>query len=78
MLLKSPVAAMSHTARKVKHRRQGFFNLLTGDALSEQVEILLPSHRERLFPPTETLAIFCAQALNADRSSQHVPLLWFD
>ncbi len=48
----------------------GFFNLLTSEALFEQVERLLPPHRERLFPPTETLAMFCAQALNADRSCQ--------
>lgn len=62
--------------RHVRHARshtdaKGFFNLLTGDALLDQVETLLPSHRERLFPPTETLAMFCAQALNADRSCQH-------
>ena len=28
-----------------------FFNLLTGSELYEQVESLLPAHRERLFPP---------------------------
>lgn len=49
----------------------GFFNLLTSDVLLDQVETLLPPHRERLFPPTETLSMFCAQALNADRSCQH-------
>lgn len=48
----------------------GFFNLLTNDVLLDQVESLLPPHRERLFPPTETLSMFCAQALNADRSCQ--------
>jgi hypothetical protein len=47
-----------------------FFNLLTDDVLFEQLETLLPDHRERLFPPTETLAMFCAQALSADRSCQ--------
>ena len=47
-----------------------FFNLLTGPELFETVESLLPKHRERLFPPTETLSIFLAQALNADRSCQ--------
>jgi len=35
-----------------------FANLLT-----DQVEALLPEHRERLFPPTETLSMFLAQAL---------------
>ena len=47
-----------------------FFNLLTGAQLFEQVESILPAHRERLFPPTETLSIFLAQALSADRSCQ--------
>jgi DNA-binding transcriptional LysR family regulator len=47
-----------------------FFNLLTGDKLLDTVESLLPPHRERLFSPTETLAIFSAQAMSADRSCQ--------
>jgi hypothetical protein len=44
----------------------GFFNLLTGPELLKDVEGLLPEHRERLFPPTETLSIFLAQVLSAD------------
>ena len=47
-----------------------FFNLLTSEQLLNQVESLLPAHRERLFPPTETLSMFLAQALSADRSCQ--------
>lgn len=47
-----------------------FFNLLTGPDLFDEVESLLPPHRERLFPPTETLSMFLAQALDADRSCQ--------
>ena len=47
-----------------------FFNLLTGPELFDEVEALLPRHRERLFPPTETLSMFLAQALSADRSCQ--------
>ena len=47
-----------------------FFNLLTGAELLDEVESLLPQHRERLFPPTETLSMFLAQALNADCSCQ--------
>jgi Transposase DDE domain len=47
-----------------------FFNLLTDPDLLDEVESLLPTHRERLFPPTETLSMFLAQALNADRSCQ--------
>jgi len=47
-----------------------FFNVLTGEALLETAEAALPAHRERLFPPTETLSMFLAQALNDDRSCQ--------
>src|SRR3989338_1896619 len=47
-----------------------FFNLLTCPALLDRVESLLPEHRERLFPPTETLSMFLSQALSADRSCQ--------
>jgi hypothetical protein len=47
-----------------------FFNLLTGPPLFDQVESMLPAHRERLFPPTETLSMFLSQALNPDRSCQ--------
>ncbi len=49
-----------------------FFNLLTGPEFLNQVESLLPEHRERLFPPTETLSMFLAQAMSADRSCQNI------
>jgi len=49
-----------------------FFNLLTSDDLLDKVEELLPEHRERLYPPTETLSMFLAQAMSADRSCQHI------
>jgi hypothetical protein len=48
------------------------FNLLTGPQLLDRVEALLPDHRERLYPPTETLSLFLAQALSADGSCQQV------
>jgi len=47
-----------------------FFNLLTSPKLLSTVGELLPEHRERLYPPTETLSMFLAQALNEDRSCQ--------
>jgi hypothetical protein len=75
---------MNHTAKTLQ-AKQGFiqrkrresdclstFNLLTNDLLFDEVERLLPAHRERLFPPTETLAMFVTQALSADRSCQHI------
>ncbi|MHC8394309.1 IS4 family transposase [Pseudomonas sp. LB3P93] len=48
-----------------------FFNLLTSPDLLQRVESALPEHRERLFPPTETLSMFLAQAMSADRSCQN-------
>lgn len=47
-----------------------FFNLLTGPQLLDRVEGQLPEHRERKFPPTETLSMFLAQVLSADGSCQ--------
>lgn len=48
-----------------------FFNLLTAPEMLATVEALLPAgHRERQFPPTETLSMFLAQAMNEDRSCQ--------
>ena len=73
---------MNRTCRAVTHQQKRirqhatnsdsftFFNLLTSRELLDQVESLLPEHRERLFPPTETLSMFLAQALSADRSCQ--------
>ena len=49
-----------------------FFNLLTSTELLSVVEDSLPEHRERFFPPTETLSMFLAQAMNADRSCQNI------
>lgn len=47
-----------------------FFDLLTDPSMLDQVESQLPARRERLLPPTETLAMFLAQSLSADRSCQ--------
>ena len=51
---------------------QTIFNLLTSPELLEKVESLLPNHRERCFPPTETLSMFIAQVFHADRSCQNI------
>ena len=50
----------------------GFFNQLTSPDLVDTLESSLPDHRERLFPPTETLSMFLAQALKPDRSCQNI------
>jgi hypothetical protein len=49
-----------------------FFNLLSSDTQLDKVEALLPAHRERLYPPTETLSMFLTQAMSADRSCQNI------
>jgi hypothetical protein len=69
---RNPTAA-ARQRRRVQRRvdnadAYGFFNLLTGPQLLDDVEALLPEHRERLFPPTETLSMFMAQALSSDGS----------
>jgi hypothetical protein len=65
--------AVSRRHRRVRTEVQrsdsyAFFNLLTGEDLLDDVEALLPAHRERLFPPTETLSMFLAQVLSNDGS----------
>ena len=67
--------ACAYQQRRVRSRANSsdayaFFNVLTSPELLDEVESLLPEHRERLFPPTETLSMFLAQALSADRSCQ--------
>lgn len=48
-----------------------FFNLLTGPELLSMVEDQLPDHRERMYPPTATLALFLSQVMNSDASCQN-------
>lgn len=48
-----------------------FFNLLTSPQLLDIVEAQLPDHRERLYTPTLTLAMFLGQAMSTDRSCQN-------
>jgi hypothetical protein len=53
-----------------------FFNVLTSPELLEQTEAHLPEHRERLYPPTVTLAMFMRQALSEDGSCQRAVNGW--
>lgn len=53
-----------------------FFNVLTGPELLEKTEAHLPAHRERLYPPTVTLAMFMRQALSEDGSCQKAVNGW--
>ena len=67
----------THQQQRIDHHAHhlhayDFFNLLTETPLFERVEHHLPPHRERLFPPTDTLALFMAQSLNPDGACQSV------
>lgn len=53
-----------------------FFNALTSSQLLEVTEAHLPEHRERLYPPTVTLAMFLSQALAADGSCRQAVDGW--
>jgi hypothetical protein len=50
----------------------GFFDLLTAPQLLDRVEALQPPFRERVYSPTETLAMFMTQALSEDGSCRAV------
>jgi hypothetical protein len=73
-----PTLSPVRTQQKLIHAQRSnndcyrMFNLLTSDDLLDKVEEQLPEHRERLFPPTETLAMFITQALSSDRSCQNI------
>lgn len=69
-------STVSHQHSRIIHKGNSldglsFFNQLTSDQLFDEVESLLPDHRERLFPPTETLSLFLSQAVSDDRSCQN-------
>ena len=55
---------------KITHANT-FAELLSEPELLDQLETLVPPHRERLFPPKETLAMFIGQVMSADRSCQN-------
>ena len=58
------------TKLSIKNNSESFFNILTNDNLFDKLEELLPEHRERVFPPTETLSMFLSQVINPDSSCQ--------
>jgi len=68
--------SLSHQQNRIIDYRKtsdsvSLFNVLTSDSLLDKVEELLPKHRERLYPPTETLSMFLSQAMSSDRSCQN-------
>ena len=80
---------MDRNARNVLHQRQThirrqaratpaveFFNVLTSAQLLQTTELVLPEHRERLYPPTVALSMFMRQVLEADGSCQKAVNGW--
>ena len=72
-----PTHSSAHHQQRIKRYQSRydsyqFFNVLTSDSLLDTVEALLPEHRERIYPPTETLSMFLAQGMAADRSCQAI------
>jgi hypothetical protein len=78
---RSEAARRQQQQRKVR-RKAGrlqavdFFNALTAPALLEVTEAHLPAHRERLYPPTQTLSMFLKQVLEQDGSCQQAVNAW--
>lgn len=74
---RDPMARRQRAVRRNVHRAAAqvnsmhFFNLLTSPELLDELEALLPEHRERRYPPTVTLAMFLGQVLSADGSCQN-------
>jgi hypothetical protein len=67
--------------RNIKRRSEStealeFFNILTSPQLQQTSQALQPEHRERLYPPTVTLAMFMRQTLEADGSCQKAVNGW--
>lgn len=71
---RNPCAQQQRQIRRHAHNSDAstFFNLLTRPELVSEIESLIPPHRSRVFPPTQTLSMFLAQALSADGSCQNV------
>ena len=60
MYLTSEATRIQANLIRARSKQSGYvdiFNSITSDVLLDKVESLLPEHRERLFPPTETLAL---------------------
>lgn len=53
-----------------------FFDVLARPDLLETIEVLLPEHRECLYPPTVTLSMFMHRVLEAGGSGQKAVNGW--
>jgi hypothetical protein len=73
-------ASEQHAKSIVRNTNQAeavdFLNLLNGPELLQMTDALFPAHRERLYPPTQVLAMFMGQALSEDRLCQKAVNSW--
>jgi len=49
-----------------------FDQALSGHEVAEIVNELVPHHRERIYPPLDTLRLFVGQLLSPDRACQDI------
>ena len=61
---------IKHHARTINGNK--FLELLSHPKLFTAIDELLPTHRDRCFPPMETLSLFLTQTMNADSSCQNI------
>jgi hypothetical protein len=64
------IRAQKHLVRCQRRNSDclGMFNLLTSDAIFDELEHLLPVHRDRCFPPTEALAMLVSWETRSSRA----------
>ncbi len=72
--IRNALAQQSHMLNRAVRTTDAhaLFNLQTDDSTLDQAEVQLPMHRERLLPPTETLAIFLAQVSYYHRQASKI------
>jgi hypothetical protein len=51
---------------------RGVFDQALGQSLAELIRAHLPTYRERIYSPLDTLRLFVGQVLSADRACQDV------
>ncbi len=61
----NPVSAFKNPP---EFKESDFLSILSSSDIRSIIELHTPEHRERIFTPTKTLAMFLKQALNVDRS----------
>ena len=69
---KAKVAAPAPQQLRARLDSNGVLDLVTDSCFADTLRAHLPTHRQRLYPPIETLAMLVSQTLSDDRSCQRV------